>query len=565
MRLDKHANIMGWFLPLRLAQFVILFTVVVFWMNYPRFMQVQFVLYSICTLAFTILLAIDKRGRFKNATIAVIGLQFLFEIILESSIIYSTGNINSPFSALFILTIVSAALVYRLMGTMILASLVSASYALIIWLGIGSGVVPELSMNALRRVYSSSDRVFYSIFLHILIFYLVAFISGYLAERIKQRDQELKDTSLALKKAKLETDDILRHLNSGLLTVDTNGRIIYFNRAAERILGYREEDVTGMYCREVFAERMPSLARNLMDGVDNSIAHPRSEIETLDIDGHKVPLGLATSVLRDGDGMRGIIAIFSDLTEAKLLEAKVRFADRLAAVGELSASIAHEIRNPLAAISGSVEVLKGDLKVDGENERLMNLIVKESDRLTNLLNEFLTYARIDRPAYNKVELLHLVTETLEILHHHPSFHDQIRVQIEADESIIYVVGDEGLIKQLLINLAVNACQALAGRAGCLRFRYVVNQEKGTVEMYVEDDGPGITPEHMKSIYKPFYSTKKEGTGLGLAIVHRICSALKLDITADSQVGEGTTFLVEFKTYQSDKQPLGDRQLNSTVA
>ena len=551
---EKNPNIMGWFLPLRLAQFVLLFAVVVFWMNYPRFMHLQFILYCICTLAFTFLLAADKLGRFRSAALFVVGLQFLFEILIESSIIYSTGNVNSPFSAIFILTIVSAALIYRLMGTMIIASCVSLVYAFIIWLGISSAGVPELSMRALKTIYSSGDRVFYSIFLHILIFYLVAFISGYLAERIKQRDQELEDTSLALKKAKLETDDILRHLNSGLLTVDARGNIIFFNRAAERILGYREDDVKGMNCREVFAGRMPELSKYLMNGVNRHIAHPRAELEFLDVEGCKTPLGLATSILTDGEGMRGIIAIFSDLTEAKELEAKVRTADRLAAIGELSASIAHEIRNPLAAISGSVEVLGNDLQLSGQNEQLMRLIIKESDRLTNILNEFLSYARVDRPAYNKVELLHLISETLNILYHHKSFTSDIKVEIQADDSFVYVVGDEGLIKQLLINLAVNACEAFAGNPGCLRFRIVVHGAKGTVDLCVEDDGPGISPAEMGSIYQPFFSTKKEGTGLGLAIVHRICSALKLDIVVDSQVGEGTSFLVEFKTYSIEKTP-----------
>ncbi len=415
--LDHNStNKTGWFLPLRLAHYIVLFAVVVFWMKYPQFMQLQFVLYSICTLLFGVLLAAGRKHRLSGLTAVVISLQFLFEIVIESSIIFSTGNVNSPFSALFILTIVAAALIYRLLGTLVVASLVSIAYAFIIWFGLaGVGGDPEFSMRTLKTIFLTDDSAFYSIFLHILIFYLVAFISGYLAERLKERDRQLADTSMALKKAKLETDDILRHLNSGLLTVDSRGYIIYFNRAAERILGYGEEDVKGMYCEDVFAERMPQLARYLIDGVRNRVEHPRVEIDIINSSGLKVPLGLSSSILtEEGLGMRGIIAIFSDLTEAKRLESKVRAADRLAAVGELSASIAHEIRNPLAAISGSVEVLKNDLDLSGENQRLMELIIKESDRLTKILNEFLTYARIDRTAYNKVELCHLISDVLEL-------------------------------------------------------------------------------------------------------------------------------------------------------
>ncbi|MFQ6009255.1 MAG: nitrogen regulation protein NR(II), partial [Candidatus Zixiibacteriota bacterium] len=386
---------------------------------------------------------------------------------------------------------------------------------------------------------------------HVLIFDLVAFISGFRAERLRDQYRQLANTSQALRKARLETDDILRHLNSGLLTIDALGRIIFFNRAAERILGYREEEVRGMHCREVFAGRMPHLAECLMDGICYGTAHPRKEIEIVSADSTTIPLGLSTSVLTEEHNiLRGVIAIFSDLTEVKSLEAKVRAADRLAAIGELSASIAHEIRNPLAAISGSVEVLKKEVRVSRENAELMALIVKESDRLSRILSEFLQYARIDRPAYSKVELCHLINEVVQLLHHNEAFNENIRIHFETDEDILYVVGDEDLIKQLLLNLAVNACQSFEGKSGTLTFKLDARSTAGSIMLYVQDNGPGIAEVNLKKIFEPFYSTKKQGTGLGLSIVHRICSALKLDLKVESQVGHGTTFMIEFKKYQS---------------
>jgi len=557
MEKTERAKRLGWFIPLRLGSFIILFSVVVFWMRYPEFLRLWFVLYSALTLALTLLLALDRQRRLANATTTVTALQFFFEIVLESGIVYATGNVNSPFSALFILTIVSAALAYRLVGTLVVASLVSLAYTFIIWLGLSSGADPDLSLKALRTIFAARDSVFYAIFLHILIFYLIAFISGYLAERLKDQNRQLADTSRALRRARLETDDILRHLNSGLLTIDAKGRIIFFNRAAERILGYREEQVKGMYCEEVFAERMPHLAGSLMEGIRYGTAHPRKEIEITNGDSVIIPLGVSTSVLtEENQSLRGVIAIFSDLTEAKQLEAKVRTADRLAAVGELSASIAHEIRNPLASISGSVEVLKSEVPVSGDNARLMELIVKESHRLSRILSEFLQYARIDRPAFTKVELCHIINEVLQILHHHESFTSNIRIDFEADESIVYVIGSEDLIKQLLLNLAVNACESFEGNAGKLTFRLAADSASEIVELYVQDNGPGIAEKDLKKIYQPFYSTKKHGSGLGLSIVHRICSALKLNISVDSQLGEGTTFLIEFKRYhQRTPEPI----------
>ncbi|MEW5795630.1 MAG: ATP-binding protein [Candidatus Zixiibacteriota bacterium] len=536
------------FLPLRLATYVVLIAIVVAWMHYPRYLHFQVILYSFVTLAFAISLALEKRSRLTRVTQVLIALQFLLEITLETGIIFVTGNLHSPFSALFVLTIVSAALAYRVAGTLVVASVVSAAYVLAIWLGL-SNVAGQFSVKVFETIFSSNDLAFYGILLHLLVFYLTAFISGYLAERLSHQERQLHDASSALKRARLETDDILRHLNSGLLTVDAAGRIIYFNRAAERILGYTEENVKGMPCTEVFSERMPELAACLMTGVLSRSSYPRRELEIVDTSNRRVPVGLSTSILTEDFGeLRGVIAIFSDLTEAKELEQKVRNSDRLAAVGELSASIAHEIRNPLAAISGSVEVLQKELQLDGENHRLMALITKESQRLNKILSDFLTYARMGRPAYNKVELCHVVADIRELLRRHEAVADNITLGFETDESIAYVFGDEDLIRQLLMNLAINACESFDGRPGDVTFRLERGPGENVIRLSVGDNGPGIEPRLQEKIFQPFYSTKKSGTGLGLAIVHRICNALRLRLDLDSLPGEGTTFTVWFSSY-----------------
>lgn len=183
----------------------------------------------------------------------------------------------------------------------------------------------------------------------------------------------------------------------------------------------------------------------------------------------------------------------------------------------------------------------------------MELIVKESNRLNKILSDFLAYARIDRPAYNKVELCHVITDVLKILYHHQSHSEAIEMNFESEESILYVVGDEDLIKQLLLNLAVNACEALDGSSGRVVFAASVTGDGQQVELLIQDDGPGIDSETLKNIYQPFFSTKKQGTGLGLSIVHRIASALKLDLAVDSEVNGGTTFRVVFQTYRPGHQ------------
>jgi two-component system sensor histidine kinase PilS (NtrC family) len=541
----------GWFLPLRLATYVVIAMVVVVWMGYPGYLHLPLLLYSFLTLAFAAAVAFERRLGFSSLTGGIIALHFASEIALEAGVIYATGNIHSSFSALFLLTIVSASLAYRLVGTLLTASTVSIAYSFIIWLGLGRSD-SDLNLSAFKTILAADEPVFYSIFVHILIFYLVAFISGYLAEKLRAQDVRLADTSRALRRARLETDDILRHLNSGVLTVDAEGTLIYFNRAAERILGYREEEVRGMSCREVFAERMPQLAESLLRCLQQVSDQPRREIEITNGERERVPLGLSTSLLtEDHREPRGVIAIFSDLTEAKEMESKIRAADRLAAVGELSASIAHEIRNPLAAISGSVEILTSELSFHGENARLMELILKESQRLNNILTEFLTYARIGRPSYNKVELCHIVGEVVELVRHHRDLHPATTISLDTFDPCIYVIGDEGLIQQLLTNLAFNACEALDSNPGTITFRIAVNPDEGTIELWLEDDGPGMPEDLRERIFEPFFSTKKEGTGLGLAIVHRVCSILKLNLAVTSRPEGGTAFTVIFQPYSPE--------------
>jgi signal transduction histidine kinase len=304
-----------------------------------------------------------------------------------------------------------------------------------------------------------------------------------------------------------------------------------------------------MPCVDVFSERMPGLAACLMDGVTSRMGYPRRELEITNPSSRRVPLGLSTSILTEDSGeLRGVIAIFSDLTEAKELEDRVRKSDRLAAVGELSASIAHEIRNPLAAISGSVEVLSRELALDGENHRLMVLILKESQRLNRILTDFLTYARMGRPAYNKVELCHIVADIRELLKRHESVPANVELRFDTDESVAYVVADEGLVRQLVMNLALNACEALDGRAGEVVFRLGRVPGDRSLWLSVSDNGPGIPPEIADRVFQPFFSTKKNGTGLGLAIVHRICNVLRLKLGLQTGPDKGTTFTIWFAAY-----------------
>ena len=538
----------GWLISLRLATYVLISGIVIYWMRFPEVLRTPFLAYSFLTLLLPFLLIMRRWINLRLLLIFIPMLQSLLEIAVETGIIYITGNINSAYSGLFILTIISAALTYGLVGTLSIAAVVSISYAYVVWFGLGFSGEYESATKALEAIFSSQDAGFYSIFLHILTFFLVAFVSGFLAERLRAKDVELADTSQALRRAKLETDDILRHLNSGLFTIDRDGHIIFFNRAAEEILGFAESGVRGRDIRDVFEGRMPRLIENLLIVLDSKKQSHRNEIDITNRKGRRVPLGISTSILKDdNDDIRGVIAIFQDLTETKKLEDKIRQADKMAAVGELSAAIAHEIRNPLAAISGSVEVLKGELSLSDENLRLMALIERETTRLNNILSDFLLYARSRRSTFTKIELCRLVGDVAEVIKHHPSYRDNVNLRILSSESFIYIFGDEDQLKQILMNLIVNACEAINDKSGEIIISLEIN-DKNEVLIKLVDNGPGIDESLRSKIFDPFFSTKKDGTGLGLAIVQRLAGNLNIGLSLHSEVNIGTAFTLNFGPY-----------------
>jgi len=548
----------NWQLPLRLLTFCLISGIAVVWLKLPSYLQAPFLAYCLTTLAMLISLLFRRRYDIAFVCRFLIALQFAVEIVIEAGIVYTTGSLYSPFSALYLLSIVSAAMVYRLVGTLLVASLVSITYAGVAWLNAylmvpGDNTLPIPGGG----LFTADDILFYSTFLHILIFYLVAFIAGYLAQRLRSKDMELHSASAELKKARLETGDILWHLNCGLITIDTRGEIVFFNRTAETILGVKEREVAGQNCRRAMGNRLAPLADNLMSGLTSSQWQNRFEIDIVNEEGETVPIGISISLLHDENfGRRGVIAIFQDLTDSRRLEEKMRRADRMAAIGELSACIAHEIRNPLASISGSVEVLRNELKVDGENDQLMSLIVKETSRLNNILSDFLLYARIGRSHFQKVEVNRVLSDVIELIRRHPSYHEGIKIEMYTGNHLAYISGDEDQMRQLVLNLGVNACEALSGREGTISFEINPNRDregKDRVELIVRDDGPGIAPDLMEKICLPFYSTRKGGTGLGLAIVSRLTEALDGHLDIVSSPGKGCAFHLSFRAFRRERE------------
>jgi len=353
-----------------------------------------------------------------------------------------------------------------------------------------------------------------------------------------------------MQRAAEDTSAVLDSLAGGLLTVDLWGRIGAFNPAAERILGVQAASVRGRTLAEAFASRAPFLHDKLARSLGEQAPIHRLELQLALPHGGVRPLGLSTSVLRSARGeARGLLASFQDLSDVRRMQERVRRADRLAAVGELSAGIAHEIRNPLAAIANSIDMLRDELPVRGEQRRLMDLVVTESERLNRILDDFLEYARSRplRPAV--VPVGRALDEVVTLLRCHPDIGNDIVIQVEDRAGSIQACIDEAQMKQVYLNLALNAFEAMQHR-GTLTVAVEVcaGDEPGLVDtpcvrLRFRDTGPGLAPGEEAAIFEPFHTTKPHGTGLGLSIAARIVESHGGRIDAATHPEGGAEFSV----------------------
>jgi len=519
----------------RLVIFLLISGAILFFLREESFLYPLLVLYGMGTLVYLVAL---RRGRKVGDTPypGFLGFQLLFEVVLEGGIVHYSGGVNSPFILLFVFSIISGSILFGLKGGLLVATWAGVLYELIIWLE-SKGIL----LSPAGAISYPSDKIFLALYLYICFFFLTAFLSGFLAERLKERAEQLKSASIQLSRAKLETDDILQHMRSGLITLDRNGEIAYFNHTAEEILGRKREEIVGRGFEQVISPQFPELGELMRQSLYSGKGESRGELLIRD-KGRERPVGINTSILKDNQGgVRGIIAVFQDLTEVKKLEEKMRKADRLAAVGQLSANVAHEIRNPLSSIRGSVEVLQSELKLTGEEGKLMDLIIKESDRLNGILQDFLSFARPGKGRFKTLDLRNLAAEVAALLRRDAGSPKRGKIEAKLGDVPLWVRGDEDQLKQALLNLGLNGLEALEGE-GWVRFE-VAGAKNGEVRLSIRDNGRGIAPADRERIFQPFFSTKKGGTGLGLSIAERIVEEHSGQIKVESQPGKGTIFFI----------------------
>jgi two-component system sensor histidine kinase PilS (NtrC family) len=469
--------------------------------------------------------------------------QLVIDVCVVSSIVILTGGFHSDFVALYVLPILGGSVLRLSRGGMTIALWSGVSFGLIVASQYGLVIAsPEhwgLS-NAILPL-PSPRYAFYSVSVHIIAFIAVARLTGYLAQSLHRSDQDLRAASSAIADLQAFNQLVIDSMSGGLAATDADGRIVMFNRAAEAITGQHASLVRGQAATEILqlpAELRGALAEAVATGRGRRVIYPF----TLR-DGSQLQMGLTLGPLMTAAGA-GYLFTFQDVTELKRLEREAETQKRLAAVGQMAAGIAHEIRNPLASMSGSMQVLRQELELEPEQAQLFDIVLRESDRLNLTIRDFLSYARPSQGRTSAVDMATVIQDAAQLLRNSPDCTSAHRIQCDV-EGPIALHAVEAQMRQIVWNLATNALRAMP-TGGTLRLHVGVNGSADAgvggpaVVLSVSDEGVGIPAEDLDRIFQPFHGGFAKGAGLGLAIVHRIVSDQGGSIAVHSQAGRGTT-------------------------
>jgi len=478
--------------------------------------------------------------------------QVLGDLLFDSTLIYITGGIESPFIFLYFLSIIASSIILFRQGSLITASFSSLFYGSLAIFQYNDIALLPIPRKLLIISALSFNILFFKVFLNIAAFYLVAFFSGRLSESLRSTHKELEEKKSILKELQNLNENILQSLTSGLITTDLNGIIISFNKAAEEITRWKSEEVVGRWWDNFFPEfPIQDLLEKVKSSPENSFAYETTFSNNLG----KKYLGFTISPLKDEAGnLTGLIGNFKDLTDIKKMEEDLKRADRLAAIGEVAAGMAHEVRNPLASISGSIQVLKDKVGSDGMTGRLMDIVIKESERLDGIIKNFLKYARPEPINFVFCDINYILNNVITLLKNNPKYGSNLKIDINCESEELSLIADPKQLEQVFWNLAINAMEAMPN-GGTLKITvskdirksdyFLRNFKNNTkyIKILFSDTGVGIDPKNRSKLFSPFYTTKDGGTGLGLAIVYRIIEEHHGVIEVESEPEKGSKFTI----------------------
>jgi two-component system sensor histidine kinase PilS (NtrC family) len=455
-------------------------------------------------------------------------LQVVTDLALASLVVHLTGGWDSSLNFLYPLVIIVACILLPRVWAYLTAALAFILYGAVLDLNY-YGVVPSFATT--HPELKALDAI---IIVNLFAYLAVAYLAGLLASKLRQVDVQLKDASGALESLQALHENIIQSMSGGLITTGLDGRITLANTAARRLLGCGDE-LLGTSVKELFLDPLPNVSSDRAHG----------EVRFQPANGFRKTFRvIVSSLIVPGREGLGCVYTFDDLTEIRRLEREVRMQDRLAAVGRLAAAIAHEIRNPLTSIAGSVSMLSGAAEMTEEQRQLLQIVTRESERLNNIITDFLAYSRGKPFRFDPVNLVPLLEDTLTLLENR-MLAERTGIHIERNFKVgeATTLADGDKIRQVFWNFCQNAVRAMKD-GGTLTVS--LDSMGDDWQINFADTGHGMSPQQTEKIFEPFQSGFDGGTGLGLAIVYQIVQGHEGKVWARSRLGEGTTFVLRLR-------------------
>ena len=495
-------------------------------------------------LSLTVTLAFLMLWMWDRNKLLQLYVQTTADLILATILVAYTGGIESAFVSFYLLIIIYCSLTLGRNGGIVGSALSTILY---------SGIIAANHLGAIgsNTTGGNTSLATFRISAHVLGFWAVAYLGTYLHQRLNAVEGELKEKIHSFTQLQRLNEHIVSSIRSGLITTDLRGRIAVFNTAAQELTGRDAHEMLGKPADQLFGQDF--WTRILREDLLRNAKALRHEEWIALPNGSRRYLGFSVSPLLDQNQQSlGYIISFQDLTEIIRLEEEVRLKDRMAAIGRMAAGIAHEIRNPLTSMRGSVEILRSHANLPSKDERLLDILIRESDRLNNFVEDFLCFARPKQHARHEIDLVPVLRDSVALLQNNPEIRNTHSVQLDVETPSVRIIGSADQMKQVFWNLAQNAIRAMPN-GGELRIRIRKDAEE-FAEIFFEDSGIGMSEEEKERIFQPFHSGFKGGHGLGLSIIFQIMEEHGGKISFESEKGLGTKVRLRFPLDELAAEP-----------